>query len=55
MALTAKSLLVARALLRAASSLTRRLYALLGERRQECRRGTQECVRHISPSVRQVT
>src|ERR1035437_2640971 len=40
--------LVARALLRAASSLTRRWSALGSGRRQECRRGTQECVRHAA-------
>ena len=44
--------LVAHALLRAASSLrTRRLFAVRTERRHECRRGTQECVRHIRRSV----
>jgi hypothetical protein len=41
---------VAHALLRAASSLNSTLPRARGsERRQECRRGKQECLRHICP------
>ncbi len=35
----------------ASSPANRRLGAVIGRRRHECRRGTQECVRHIGLAV----